>query len=707
MAPLHFLILLAIVSSFAEAGGGNSPVPELSIGFVCQSISGIIGCLSPIEPYYCSTTGNYTNKSPYQVNLGKLMYDLESGAIANPAGFNYSVAGEAPDAVFGLTMCYADRNWTQCQRCLQEATTVELICPFSREMKALEDACVIRYSNESFFYVADLTSAFHVKDTSNSTWAGSKYFNNSVTNMAGVNFTLWSLMSRLTAEAAVSEIRLAKGSQVYNGSKGISQVMIYGLAQCTRDLNASECSRCLTFFVEELLSSSLSVEINGAVKGYSCNVAYKIGEDFDSFIRPAIASAPMAPSTIAQPPDLFHEKDLSLGIVAGVTGFVICTGALVCIFLCHRSIKAREREVDVFDDDPLEDNTFEKGTGPRRFRYRELATAAGFFSDEEKLGEGGFGSVYRGYLKDMDLWVAIKRVSKSSQQGRKEYISEVKVISRLRHRNLVQLIGWCHGGGELLLVYELMPNGSLNSHIHSQNNVLSWQLRHGIVLGIGSALVYLHQDWEQCVLHRDIKPSNILLDASFNAKLGDFGLARMVDHERQSHTTALAGTMGYMDPECMLSGSASTTSDVYSFGVVLLEICCGRRPIVVVQDSGEYATMHLVQWVWECYGRGRIIDAADARLNGEFDGDEMERVMITALWCAHPDRTLRPSIRQAIGVLRMEAPLPSLPTNMPVATFMPPMHHLQRESGATTGSSSGSVGTKHSSIATKTSSLPR
>ena len=132
----------------------------------------------------------------------------------------------------------------------------------------------------------------------------------------------------------------------------------------------------------------------------------------------------------------------------------------------------------MFDDDPLQDNMFEKGTGPRRFRYSELATAACFFSDEEKLGEGGFGSVYKGYLKDMDLRVAIKRVSKSSQQGRKEYISEVKIISRLRHRNLVQLIGWCHGGGELLLVYELMPNGNLNSHIHSKNDVLSWQLRY-------------------------------------------------------------------------------------------------------------------------------------------------------------------------------------------------------------------------------------
>jgi len=129
---------------------------------------------------------------------------LQSGAIANRAGFNYAVAGEAPDAVFGLTMCYADRNWTQCQDCLQAATTgVELICPYSREMKAREGACVLQYSDESFFSIADLTSAFHVSDN-----------NNSITDMAGVNATLWSLMSRLAAEASVSKLRLEKGSQV-------------------------------------------------------------------------------------------------------------------------------------------------------------------------------------------------------------------------------------------------------------------------------------------------------------------------------------------------------------------------------------------------------------------------------------------------------------------------------------------------------------
>ncbi|KAK3136514.1 hypothetical protein QOZ80_5BG0437580 [Eleusine coracana subsp. coracana] len=252
-----------------------------------------------------------------------------------------------------------------------------------------------------------------------------------------------------------------------------------------------------------------------------------------------------------------------------------------------------------------------------------------------------------------------------------------------------------------------MPNGSLDTHIHNQNNVMSWSLRHEVVLGLGSALLYLHQDWEQCVLHRDIKPSNVLLDATFNAKLGDFGLARLVDHGRQSHTTALAGTMGYMDPECILTGAASAACDVYSFGVVALEIACGRRPIVVEQDTEEYTTVHLVQWVWKFNSRGRIMDAAHPQLNCEFDSEEMERVMVTALWCAHPDRTMRPSIRQAVNVLRLEAPLPTLPAEMPVAMFMPPVAGFHSGSGLASSTSSGSAGTTRSSIVTEASSLLR
>uniref|UniRef100_A0A0D9XZH9 Protein kinase domain-containing protein n=1 Tax=Leersia perrieri TaxID=77586 RepID=A0A0D9XZH9_9ORYZ len=234
-------------------------------------------------------------------------------------------------------------------------------------------------------------------------------------------------------------------------------------------------------------------------------------------------------------------------------------------------------------------------------------------------------------------------VSKNSKQGKKEYVSEVRIISRLRHRNLVQLIGWCHGGGNLLLVYELMPNGSLDMHLHCSaagTQTLPWAIRYEIVLGVGAALLYLHQDWEQCVLHRGIKPSNIMLDTAYNAKLGDSGLARLVDHGRGSHTTVIAGTMGYMDPECVYTGKASAESDVYSFGVVLLEIACGQRPAMVLPDNDDTTVIHLVQLVWDqYYGRGHLLDAADPRLNKEFNEQEMERVLVVGMWI----KALRPA----------------------------------------------------------------
>ena len=206
-------------------------------------------------------------------------------------------------------------------------------------------------------------------------------------------------------------------------------------------------------------------------------------------------------------------------------------------------------------------------------------------------------------------------------------------------------------------------------------------------------------------MHRDIKPSNVMLDASFHAKLGDFGLARLIDHGRGSHTTVLAATMGTWTQECMITSRANAESDVYSFGVVLLETACGQRPLV--RRHGEEDVIHIVQWLWEWYGRGAILDAADTRLKGELDARQMETVTVVGLWCAHPDRSLRPSIRQAVNVLRLEAPLPSLPARMPVATYMPPPDALYYTSSVTTGGSSSTgtgTGTTRSST-TETSTL--
>ncbi|RWR77343.1 L-type lectin-domain-containing protein [Cinnamomum micranthum f. kanehirae] len=360
-----------------------------------------------------------------------------------------------------------------------------------------------------------------------------------------------------------------------------------------------------------------------------------------------------------------------------IAGLVVCgavfsagIGGLVLFGLKRKRDRKRNEEGVAFDVEM--DDEFEKGTGPKRFSYKELLLATRNFSEDGKLGEGGFGGVYKGFLGEMNMDVAVKRVSKGSKQGKKEYVSEVTTISRLRHRNLVQLLGWCHERGEFLLIYEFMPNGSLDSHLFNEKRLLGWAARYKIATGLASALLYLHEEWEQCVVHRDIKSSNVMLDSNFNAKLGDFGLARLVDHEHGLQTTVVAGTMGYLAPECVSTGKASKESDVYSFGVVALEIACGRRP---VERKAEASKVMMVEWVWELYGRGMLLDAVDERLEKEFDEAQIERLMVLGLWCAHPDHNLRPSIKQVIGVLNLEAPLPILPSKMPVPMyFAPPMN---------------------------------
>ncbi|CAN6338254.1 unnamed protein product [Urochloa humidicola] len=677
MAPRHsFSILLMTISLFTKT----------AMVVFSQNYTAIL--------HNCSSAGNYTVASSYQANLVKLMADLEPGTIEDH-GFTTRPEGNPPDTIFGLAMCYADSNWDQCQKCLTSAiANMQVTCPFSQEMKVCYKACVLRYSNESFYSLADLSAAVE----------SYAQIGANVTNMVGMNATRLRLMHRLSGKAADSPLRWANESLAFRDSDGSSRVM-FGLAQCTRDLSASECSKCLIYFVAKL-SSSRPNHTYGAVKGYSCYIAYQIGKDLGITFPPAPPSI-SSPQEAATSPANHGPKAEHMFISVSV-GSLVALMTLVIVawhfWQCRRKNTAIGIELgDVSDGEPQEVE-FEKGAVPKRFHYKELAVATRYFCDEVKLGEGGFGSVYHGYLQDMDLHVAIKRVSKNSNQGRKEYEYEVKIISRLRHRNLVELIGWYHRGDELLLVYELMPNGSLDTHIHNPDKVLSWAIRHGIVLGIGSALLYLHQDCQQCVLHRDIKPSNIMLDASFNAKLGDFGLARLVNHGRGSHTTVLAGTIGYMDPESMVTGSACIESDVYSFGVVLLEVACGRLPIIEVTKG---TNTHLVQWVWEFYSCGKILDAADARLDGEFSSGEMERVMVTALWCAHPDRTQRPTIREAVNVLRLEGPLPTLPLKMPVASFVaPPLDQMQTKSDSATGGRStwitaGSIGT------TETSSLLR
>ncbi|KAJ1276972.1 hypothetical protein BS78_05G257900 [Paspalum vaginatum] len=353
-------------------------------------------------------------------------------------------------------------------------------------------------------------------------------------------------------------------------------------------------------------------------------------------------------------------------------------------------------------------------SGPRRYTYRELAAATGNFAEDGKLGRGGFGSVYRGKLmitadggqNQEERPVAIKVFSsESSAQGRKEFEAEVRIISRLKHRNLVQLLGWCDSRSGLLLVYELVAGGSLDRHLHSRERLLTWPDRYQIILGLGSALRYLHQEWEQCVVHGDIKPSNIMLDEWHGAKLGDFGLARLGDHGARWQTTkAVLGTAGYIDPEFVNTRHPSTESDVYSFGIVLLEVVSGRAPVVLPEPgSGGGPPFVLLKWVWSLYGRNEILDAVDERLKGGSDevADDrcMERALVVGLWCAHPEQSERPTIAQAMHVLQSEdARLPALPPRMYGALSIGYESYSGDSSSTKTGDSKASSGSSSTAL---------
>ncbi|KAL6597801.1 hypothetical protein ACP70R_046606 [Stipagrostis hirtigluma subsp. patula] len=321
--------------------------------------------------------------------------------------------------------------------------------------------------------------------------------------------------------------------------------------------------------------------------------------------------------------------------------------------------------------------------GPVRFKLRELRNATANFSSDRKLGRGGFGTVYLGYLNKMDMEVAVKRISTSgnSNRGEQEFVAEVNTISKLSHRNLVKLIGWCHEGGELLLK-EARRWPAMAAE-------LTWERRYKVICGVATALDYLHHGSSQRILHRDVKASNVMLDAEYNARLGDFGLARVVQADGATHhsTQAVAGTRGYMAYESFFTGRASLDTDVYAFGVFVMEVLSGRRPSSAVMycnndhgdDGDDEASccrrgkpMYIVDWMWRLYGEGRALRAVDAALiNGELDTAQVECAVRLALACCHPEPRERPSMKTAVQVLVGGAKAPEPPLQKPAFVWPP------------------------------------
>ncbi|KAM6559860.1 hypothetical protein CsatA_029099 [Cannabis sativa] len=308
---------------------------------------------------------------------------------------------------------------------------------------------------------------------------------------------------------------------------------------------------------------------------------------------------------------------------------------------------------------------------PTRLSLAEIKSATMCFAPNRIVGEGASATVYKGSLPHGPQ-VAVKRFQRVSGIGswRNPFTTEfATMVGCLKHKNLIQLQGWCCEGSELVLVYEYMPNGSLDKILHNKTRsaiVLTWTQRQKISIGVASALTYLHQDCERQIIHRDVKSCNIMLDENFNAKLGDFGLAQVYEHSpgggggdhESRNATIPAGTLGYLAPEYVYTGVPSSKTDAYSFGVVVLELVTGKR---AVDEDGK----SVVDWVWELWGKGMIVDAADVRLRGKVKNEELMRMLVVGLACVHPNHVKRLSVKQAARVLKGEASLPLLPPCKP------------------------------------------
>lgn len=345
------------------------------------------------------------------------------------------------------------------------------------------------------------------------------------------------------------------------------------------------------------------------------------------------------PSFVLPGSPINQSKWFVVGVTVG-SFIVLCICPAISLFFIRRK-QRRARERAKMEDWELE-------YWPHRITYQEVDGATKGFLEENVIGIGGNGKVYKGVLEG-GVEIAVKRISHENGEGMREFLAEISSLGRLKHRNLVGLRGWCKGEkGSIMLVYDYMENGSLDKRVFEceETKMLSYQERVRVLKNVASGVLYLHEGWEAKVLHRDIKASNVLLDKEMNGRLGDFGLARMHGHGQVATTTRVVGTVGYLAPEVIRSGRASAQTDVFGFGVLILEVMCGKRPI-------QEGKKPLVEWVWQLKLREELVDALDDRLKarGGFDEEELERVLNLGLLCAYPDPRARPTMRQVVRML--------------------------------------------------------
>ncbi|ESW17134.1 hypothetical protein PHAVU_007G213400 [Phaseolus vulgaris] len=382
---------------------------------------------------------------------------------------------------------------------------------------------------------------------------------------------------------------------------------------------------------------------------------------------PTIATSPTkAPHRQAPPTSLSSTSDrgrhsnllLILGIVTGVLFISILCVLILCLCTMRRKRKTPPTETEKTRTESTVPavGSLPHPTSTRFIAYEELKEATNNFELASVLGEGGFGRVYKGVLNDGTA-VAIKRLTSGGQQGDKEFLVEVEMLSRLHHRNLVKLVGYYSNrdSSQNLLCYELVSNGSLEAWLHGPPGIncpLDWDTRMKIALDAARGLAYLHEDSQPCVIHRDFKASNILLENNFHAKVADFGLAKQAPEGRANYlSTRVMGTFGYVAPEYAMTGHLLVKSDVYSYGVVLLELLTGRKPVDMSQPTGQE---NLVTWARPILrDKDRLEELADPRLGGRYPKEDFVRVCTIAAACVAPEASQRPTMGEVVQSLKM------------------------------------------------------
>lgn len=594
--------------------------------------------------YYC--LGNDTANTDYKTNLTILLGSLPSKAALN-SFYNGTFNG-----IFSFYLCRGDVTSDLCQNCVKNASQeIQNLCPSNNQAIIWYAQCMLSYNNSNFFGLEQ-------------TYPRIALFNRNSTSPDDTTVAL-AFMYTLVSKAPFTDMMFSVGES--GGGGGGSQPR-YGLAQCRRDISSGACSDCLGQLMG-VIDQCCQGKRGWRVLAPSCYLRY---EEY-LFFAPQLLPPPTASNPLPAPSNRNGGKKtvvIALGVVSAATTVVLTLLGFYCYR--RRSRKGRYNHKTNISKrrtrtHPLEENIdAEEQQDGREMHYFNLKTinvATNGFSDGNKLGQGGFGPVYKGKLND-GREIAVKRLLRNAGQGLEEFKTEVKLIVKLQHRNLVRLVGCCIEGDEKLLVYEYMANTSLDSCLFNATKCkdLDWAKRANIVRGIARGLLYLHEDSRLNIIHRDLKASNILLDDEMNAKISDFGTARtFYGNQIESSTSRVVGTYGYMSPEYAMGGSFSIKSDVYSFGVLLLEIISGRK----ISDSNLPAhAQSLLPYAWRLWDGGKAQELIDRNLISNCPVNEVSRWIHIGLLCVQEHPGVRPSMSKVVLMLggqSADLPKPSEP----------------------------------------------